>query len=332
MLDLKKALAIAVALITLFTLKLNFAVADSSSDFSLGISPTIIVVNANQPSSVDTKIKIQNDSTNVEDLVILLRPFKLSARSNGQIEYPPNLKSQGPDSRILEKVKIYDGDNDVNQIRLNPLASKTLDLKLNVDAGEPSGDYYFTVLFVSKSNITQESSSSSLGGIGTNVILSIGKKTGIKGSIPEFSTPFLAGTGPVAFTLLVSNDGDRYIEPRGRINLRDMFGRDQGFIEILPQYIPAHSKRYMIDLSQKPNPKVNLKTGNSITSRNPVMIWPSRFLFGVYTAEATVRLSETGPAFERTISFIALPFYLIFAFSLFAFVIIGIYIRVKRKI
>ncbi len=303
-----------------------------SNTFSLGISPPIIVVNAKPPANVEAKVTIQNKSETTQNLALNFKTFRLSTKANGQIEYLPDNQIEDRYNLIFKKLKVYDGETELNTLKLNPFQSKSLTLRLYVDPSIASGDYYISVLFVSNTNTSAISSSTTLGGIGTNLILSIGEREQFKGSISQFNVPFFVTNGPVPFTLLIGNDGDNYFQPRGRVSIRDMFGRDQGFIEILPQYVPAHSKRYIIDTLQALPSKTELDYQSSLSQDHPVMILPKKFLFGIYTASLNVKLSENGPTFQRSVSFISLPIYLIFAFTLFSFIIIGVYVKVKKKV
>ena len=316
---MKRIIFVFLVSIVCFLISASFAHADD--DFALALYPPLIEINAEAPSNAETKITIQNKSENKEDLDIVYKPFKL--KKGGQIEYPAEGKPQGEDRLIFDKVKIYDGDLAIQTLSLNPFESKDLVLKILLPPLEPSGDYYFSILFVSKGGIGQQSSSVSSGGIGTNVILSVGGNSQATGYIGDFSTPFFVENGPVEFKLLINNTSKYYVTPRGRIVIRDMLGKDAGFVTLLSRPILADSSRYMVD---------SQAYRSAPSFEREVVSWHQKFLFGIYTATAVVNLSASGPTFERSISFVALPLYLIFALSFIAFIILGIYIRVRRKI
>ena len=63
-----------------------------------------------------------------------------------------------------------------------------------------------------------------------------------------------------------------------------------------------------------------------------MIIWPEKFLLGPYTAEAVIKLSNSGPVFRKSIVFIALPIYIIAAVAFVAFILLGIYLKVKKRI
>lgn len=300
---------------------------------SLGVFPPILEITADPPAKIESTIIIQNQNERTQTLDILFKSFRLSSKGNGEIEYVHEGKIEGPDPLILQKIKVYDQENQVEKIVLEPFEVKELKLKINLEPQAPIGDYYFSVIFVSEDRFWANTSQAAVpAGIGTNVILSVGKKGETSGEIVELSSPLFVSEGPVLFTLLLQNNSPQYITPKGRITIKNIFGKEVGRLDILPQYILSNAKRYMIDLDQA-SPSAELeKIIERSPAKHPALIWPEKFLFGAYSATAKIKLSGTGPDFETSITFFALPLYVIFAISFFAFVLIGIYIRVRRKI
>ena len=302
-------------------------------EFSLGIYPPILEINTEPPANIEASINIQNLSDLPQNLKIILKPFRPSERGDGTLRHLNEGTIEQPDLLILQKIKIYDQENALDILSLDPFESRELTLKINLDSDDPLGDYYFSVIFVSQeTQDTDVSQSQAPGGIGTNVILSVGQKGVVQGEIKEFSIPRILGSGPVPITLWLQNNSSHYVLPTGRIIIQDMLGREAGQVSILPQHVLANSARFMIDTDQA-SPSASLEDQISrLSKKHAVLIWPKKFLFGLYTAYAHVKLSENGPVFETKTSFIALPTYMLFVISFMAFVLIGIYLRVKRKI
>ena len=323
---MKKRFVFATALIPVFTiycLLFTISYAQNKDQFSLGIFPTIIEINADPPAIIKSNISIENQSENELQLNLIVRFFKPKENGDGQIELLPEGQIYGSDPTLLQKVKILEDEAEIKDITLKPFEAKNLTLEINLDRGSPVSDYYFSVIFISKTNDSQETSGSQiLGGIGTNVILSVGKKGETIGEIREFSAPAVVFSGPIPFTLYLRNNSQHYIVPEGNIIIKDMFGRKAGQLNILPQYILSNSDRFMYASDQ---------TSPSILPHT-TLIWPEKFLLGLYTATAQVRLAQEGPVFETKTTFLALPLYIIAAISFFAFVLIGIWIKVKKKI
>ena len=302
-------------------------------EFSLGIYPPILEINAQPPANIEANIYLQNLSDFPQNLKIILKSFRPSERGDGTLRYISKDTIEGPDPLILQKIKVYDQDIALDILSLDPFESRELTLKISLDSGDPLGDYYFSVIFVSQETQDTDISQSQIpGGIGTNVILSVGQKGVVQGEIKEFSIPRILGSGPVPITLWLQNNSSHYVLPTGRIIIQDMLGREAGQVSILPQHVLANSARFMIDTDQA-SPSASLEDQISrLSKKHAVLIWPKKFLFGLYTAYAHVKLSENGPVFETKTSFIALPTYMLFAISFLAFVLIGIYLKVKRKI
>lgn len=303
------------------------------NNFSLGIIPPVIEIQATSPARIESIITLQNLADTPRNLDIIFKSFKPSGRSDGTLTYLASNGIEGPDPLILQKVKVFDETGPIDQLTLNPLESKDLKLVIELDKSSPNGDYYFSPIFVSKQTENKESSSSQLpGGIGTNVILTVGERGATSGSIEEFGAPLFKSTGPVPITLLVSNNSNHFITPTGRISIKDMFGKNVAEIPLLSQYILANSTRYLVDAQQASPSAEFLTTISSLSRKHNVIIWPEKFLFGFYTVTAHLRLTPESPMFERTTTFFAIPIYLVFAISFFIFLVLGVWFKVKKKI
>ena len=79
----------------------------AAQDFSLGIYPPIIQIDALSPSEITTPITIENLSTESVILSIQLRQFVPKETENGEIEYIR--EADEPHKRLFDKVKIKEG-------------------------------------------------------------------------------------------------------------------------------------------------------------------------------------------------------------------------------
>lgn len=306
----------------IFLFLLTFPKANAQvNNIFLGIYPPLIEVTVKPPADVSSEIRIENKNKNSIDLNILIRPFKLSDKGNGSIEYLPNNTFTGKDPSILEKIKVLEGVNEIKSVSLKPFETKLLNLKVLIDENSPASDYYFSILFVSKPQITGKTSTSASVGIGTNLILSVGDTGKAHATIADFSNPRFILGNTVPFTLLVENTGDRLILPEGKIEIKDMFGRIAGEVTILKQHILAKNKRYI-------SGSTNIETGNE----TPKIVWRGSFLFGFYEATSHIKIDNSGSSIQKKSVFFAVPLYLLFALSFMIFLILSIYIRVKRKL
>lgn len=313
------------AIVFLFTINYSLLTtpvyAQVKKNISLSVNPSVLEIQAKAPSNPEAKITIQNKSEKDINLDISIKPFRQEL--NGQVQF---LSSDEADKVLLDlrdRIKLYDGDTAVSAVKLAALESKDLTLKINVDKDLYPQDYYFTILFTSNMpGEPTDSTVSTQGGIGTNVILSITGNGSLAGHIEDFSSPFFLTTGPVNFKLLFQNDSIYYEIPRGSISVTDLFGKPQGRIDILPQYVLSGASRYLID-----NKKLGAQTNT--------LIWPQKFLFGIYKANLTLKLSEKGPIYKRSIVFIGLPLLFVSLFAVIGFILGGIVIKtlkmIKRK-
>lgn len=288
---------------------LLFALKSAHADFSLGIYPPIMQIQANAPTAIKKDITLVNASNNEQILSITFRLFTASPLNNGQVEYLPTSSLPEPDQNIFQKIQILDGDTPINTITIGPRQKKTLTLKIGIPQNETPADYYFSILFLSNNpNDLSKNGSTLTAGIASNVLLSIGPKDVTRGFLTEFSSPWFVQTGPVPFTVSISNTSKHYISPIGHILIRNMFGQLVGKVDLLP---------------------VNILGG---TSRFIPTLWNEKFLFGVYRANIVVSLATDGPIFTKTIYFFAMPIVYIVGFFIAIILVSIVIMRVKRKV
>lgn len=293
----------------------------SASDFALGVYPPILQIQATVPVIISKDITVVNASRDAEDVSVVLRPFTASSSNNGQVLYLPSGTKMSPDKDIFKKVQILDGDNPITELSLAPKQKKTVTVRIGLPKDEPGADYYFSVLFISKTSPdTTVNGSRITAGIGMNVLLSISPKDKTQGFLEEFSAPLFNQTGPIPFTVKLNNASRHFITPTGQILVRNMFGQLIGKIELESVNVLGNSTRY---LPTKENQSVH---------GHPVAMWNEKVLFGPYRANIVLSLSDEGPIFTRTVYFFVMPWEYIVGFFL-AIILIAIVIeRVRRKI
>lgn len=300
---------------------------------AIGVSPPIIHIVADPPANILTPITLQNLTDQSTTFRIIFKPFIPSGKENGQGVYIANEKGiPGPDQEIFEKVQILDNDHSVETLTLGPKQQKTFTLHIGIPEDEPLSDYYFSIVFINKTDQKNESKnfSSTSAGVATNVLLSIGKEDA-KGGIKEFSAPNFLGKGPVPFTVRIANAGEHVIAPNGSIIIHNMFNQPIGEVTLLPVNILAHSTRAIPDTSQNPeNKKRSLAAQYSIYA--PVALWQENFLLGFYTATLTVSLSNNGPVYIRSTNFTAFPISLFIALFIISFILLLIRKRLKSRL
>ncbi len=331
-----------IGLLVVLVILVVFPTKTSAAGLSLGVYPPLIQIETIPPANVNSKITIQNLGDNSLDLEITLKPFIASKLENGQVEYLSQDQSFGEDPLILQRVQILDEGVAVRNIALAPLQKKDLNLNIDIPADESLGDYYFSVIFSSIPEIqnTEANSASllnqsqSVGGVATNVLLSITSEAKEKpqGILETFSSPLLVEKGPVPFTARVKNTGRYFITPQGSILIKNIFGQTVGKVNLLPVNILSNSTRSIPDEIQSPeaNPPPTMNH-EPLTINRPRAFWPETFLLGPYQATLNITLSDQGPIFKRTIYFFALPLQVIIGLAIASIIFVFIRSRIKRS-
>lgn len=323
------ALLIAILHFALHTLRFATVNAQESS---LTINPPLIEIEAIPPTNLEAPLTIKNNSQDEVDLQILLLPITQSGAENGEVQFLSEKDAfPGANKKIAEHIAVREDSRKTTSITLLPKEEKKLDLYVGIDKDEPHSDYYFSIVFLppklTNNNKDDTTGSNIRGGIGTNVLLSIGPRNSPKGLIDTFSAPTFLQSGPVPFTVRVKNTGSHYISPEGYVLIENMFGQKIGKVRLHKANVLAGTTRAFIsDEEFKEQLKERVKNENSKLPvlTNPIAIWPERFLIGPYKATLTVSLSEKGPELVREIRFFAFPWQIlvgIFLLLLILFVV-----------
>lgn len=334
---------------------LPFAGPAKAEGFDLSISPSIFQADLTPPSNAQVKeqLVLENKGDEPLDLAIVFRHFK-PADENGQVEYLKEDETPGADPLIFQRIAIEENGQRLERVLIPPKTTKKYNLHISVPKDEPPSDYYFSILFIKDSLGTENdppaggpttenqepaSGSQAVGGIGVNVLLSIGPKGQTAGSIEQFSTPFFQGSGPVPFNVRVRNDSSHFIYPEGNIEIKNMFGQRIGLVELLPLNILSGmtralpSREQFVFESQKQSGQLDEKTLAKLVSRQDglLAIWPEKFLLGPYTATLTIALSDQGPIYRRSIIFIGFPILIVTGFFIATAIVLLIRSRLKHR-
>lgn len=307
--------------------------ADSTS---LVVSPAVFSIQAKPPADIWTPFVIENHSDKPVSLTIGYKPFDPQSSSNGSVIFLTN-GQQIPrqDKNIFEKMQIVDDQNiSHDTIALGPKQKERLRLHIVLPQNEPTGDYYFSMIFLENTDQAdqnntntntedQKSSSVIQGGIAINVLLAVGDKETPIASIENFTAPWFNEQGPVAFTLSLHNSGLHFITPQGVILIKNMFGQTVGKVTVPASIVLAGTSRTFTST------KIPMSANSSLPTS---LIWPEYFLLGQYSATLTLTLSDKGPVFIRSIHFFAIPFTLLVEILAVLVIITYIFLRVKKKI
>lgn len=321
--------------LSLFTLSSYLLVHTSKVDaqnLDLSVSPPIFQIELTPPANVKAEEELTIENTGDEPLVLdlVLRAFEPSQAENGTLTLlDPQKPIPGANPRIVERIEILEDDEPTTRVRLAPGQTKKLGIQITIPKDEPPSDYYLTLIFLSRQaadNETETSNAITTGGVGVNILLSVGPQSATTGILEEFSTPFFREHGPVPFTVRVKNTSQHFIYPEGVITIKNMFGQTIGQVELLPVNILAQSTRALPSaeqfafLAEREEAENRLVEGEEASEEllyedldliTPTAFWNEHFLLGPYTATLELALSDEGPVIVRKIHFVGFPLYII---------------------
>jgi len=301
-----------------------------AQEFHVSVEPTVLYIDTTPPSSPEAPFIVKNLANTSIKLTPRLIPFE--AEEDGKIKLLINNQND-LSSFIKARLVIIDENGLINELDLRPGEAKQLKLGINLEPGDPVGDYYFTLVFMSEGEILDETTTSAIpAGIGINVMLSIGPKIDASAEIEEFSARSFIDSGPVDFSLKVKNNGEHLIQPKGFISIKNMFGKEVGKLDILPQYLLSNSSRFLIDDSQA-SPSAEIENIIAeLEPENPVAIWKEKFLMGRYSATARLTLEDGSAVITSTTHFTAIPLQIVAIISGLIFIVLGLALRISIKI
>lgn len=276
--------------------QMDVAYADS---ISLAVDPPILQISATPPANVQAPLTVENRGDSQLSISIQLKPFTASDREDGQVRYLSDNEANLGDPLFFQGVSVIDETGQtIDNFKLDPKEKKKLTLSINLPKDSPSSDYYFSIVFLSgEEGGGNTSSSQNISGIGSNVLLSVGEGK-ISGEIEEFSAPVFLEKGPVPFTVRVKNTGSHFINPKGEILIKNIFGQTIGRVDLAQVNILANSVRNI--------PSQDYLSGGNLPD-NLATYWPEKIILGPYKASLSITLSDTGPLFRRSIIFFAFP-------------------------
>lgn len=323
---------ISIFALTLFSHLASVAIPTAYAEgAALQVSPALLQIRANSPADVRAPFTLENMGGDPVKLKIGYKVINPDASKEGTVTYLTEGQSfVGLDKKIFEKMEVIDEDeNAIDTIELGPKQQKDLTLRVLLPEDQPISDYYFSLVFINetapqtnqinaKTNKKDQKTISLIhSGIGLNVLLGIGPAENPQGAIESFSTPWYRQSGPVPFILQVKNTGQHFSNPRGVILIKNIFGQPVGRVDIPETPILAGTTRTL--------GKVDQSTTNKVSK--PEVLWPERFLLGLYTADVSVAMSPDGPIYRQTVRFAAFPTYF---FIVMIILIIGSYLWYRR--
>jgi hypothetical protein len=276
-----------------------------ADEISIKITPNVLTLQTQKEKKKN--FIIENQGTETIALTLILKMVKPN-NETGTITYlQPDLKQD--EDPFLKDISITEAEQPINQFKLGPKQKKELTISIK-DTVLKEKEYYFSILFLTTPQVLQDTDSQTDEkeifastptqiALALPVILSTSLKNEINAFLNEFSSPMIIQTGPVPFTIRITNHSSHFIQPKGIMLITNMFGQTIGKLNLTEPHILPESSRSLLTTNQLPT--------------DTQAIWNEKILFGVYTAQLSLALSERGPIINRKIYFIALPIpYLLF--------------------
>lgn len=290
-----------------------FVLASSAhaSPLSFSVSPAIIEITADSPNDIKKPIQIINEAEETQSFDIKLIPFvpKKAPLNIGEVEF---LNIELP---IKNFVTIEDESSltPINELMLRPREQRNLLLHLSIPIDQEQEDSYFSVVFLSKkqsaleegTNAGTRAYSNIRGGVGVNILLSIGKKEKTDLQVVEFRTAKFIQNGPLAINVKFKNDSKHFIKAGGKIMVTNMFGQKIAILGVPFLNILARSSRSY-----------------------PPIVFPETFLLGPYTAQ--LQFNDSPIVLAKT-TFYAFPIKQVLLIGLIVIILLVVKKRIEKR-
>jgi hypothetical protein len=277
---------------------------------SLGIYPPIIRLKMMPNQTQQTTVNITNYSSSKQAVLLRALPFD-GALGSDEIHYQASTPQ--PVSNLTFKgISLLSVQGEaLNTLSLDPLQTQQINLKVSAPASFDHKDYYFSLVALNDPQATQ-SAIETLLGVSSNILISV-DPVAPQAQINRFRTQKFFSKGPVSFNLKVANTGDSVFIASGTVIIKNIFGQKVGTVLLPQHFILAHSSRSFSD------------------SQTSSLSWNKGFLFGLYKADLSLTI-EGGNSLTSHTYFLALPTTALIITLLVLLFIIGIYLRVRKKL
>lgn len=297
----------------------------SAQTFSLSIAPPLLEVIVKPGKSITQAYKLQNlgDDTQIWTNIAPFTPTE-----DGKVKLDLNHTADSVlHTPFLNWFSFQNADRDLpGSFRLPPGETQELILEIQVPEDAPGADYYAALTFQVKpgKNLAGPNLTKASGIITSNILLTVSKTGSLSrmGEISEFKVkksfclfnhcfPLFDSSDQINFNLKVDNQDRTLFRPEGEIKIYDIFDKEVGSINVLPQNILAHSTRRVLCQKDEKPTECQLH---------------SKFLVGKFKAQADLKISETDKILQAQAYFFVFPWKL----SLGIIVIILVFIAVKK--
>lgn len=244
---------LATLLISVFlVLPFTTPVVAQTSPTKVTITPVTFNLSANAGDSLKEVIKIRNDATFSQDIIISAENF-VAVGEEGEVGLTEENTTYSLASWIVfDKTKYTLKSGDEIQVPFS--------IRVPFNA-EPGGHYASVYAQINPSSVSGSSGSSVGQKIGSLVLLRVAGDVKEQASVESFSVEKIAQGKPVVFDIRVKNEGSVHIRPQGFVAVTDIFGKKVADVKVNEANVFPGAVRHLSAEWKKP-PFIGRYTAN----------------------------------------------------------------------
>lgn len=263
------------------------ATAATNTGQGLEISPPLLDLKADPGQVLKTQVRVRNVTN--ESLVV--RAGFEDFIANGEDGQPKILL----DANEKSPYSLKDWLGTTPSLTLAAGERQTLDLTLTVPNDASPGGHYGVVRFTGTPPELEDTGVSLSASVGTLLLVNVSGDVSESAKVAELYTGkggkrgWLFEYGPIGITTRLQNTGNTHFQPKGTVQVRNMFGKDvevSQFNQTTRNVLPGSVRKFEQTLDKK-------------------------LLFGRYTVQADIVYGADNKIASKTISFWVIPYKLI---------------------
>ncbi|MBI4948012.1 DUF916 domain-containing protein [Candidatus Berkelbacteria bacterium] len=282
---------------------------DSVTDTSSGleISPAVIEISGKPGTSITKEITVKNPLDKAVTLYLLSKDFYTDDQNGTPLFYNDD-EGQTKSSYQLSKWVTFIEES----ITLQPNQSRQVEYTITIPSNAEPGGHYAGVMFSTSKPVSTTGSSTQVGAVGlisSLVFLTVDGAITEQLEIKEFSATKFTTSGPINFNVVVKNNGNVHLTPKGSVKVTNWQGKEIKNIELNTTF-------------GKALPKAERKFTDK---------WENDWKhFGYYNLTASLTYGKNNTLVDSTVKVLILPIWLIAALAALVLIIIILIIRKIR--
>lgn len=264
----------------------------------IAISPPTFEISANPGETIANRIKVQNLTDKPLGITVDRRNFTALGE-----EGAVGLTEEETPFSLAAWISVSPSEAEI-PAKSTAVFAFTIDIPTNA---EPGG-HFGSIVFQTRGKIPKGQTGAAVSQeIGALVLLRLAGDTTEKAAIESFKAKkFFVEYGPVEFEARVKNQGNVHIKPTGTITVSNIFGKKVASFAVEPRNVLPDAIRKI------------------------PATWERKFLFGKYTATASLVYGSQNESLTASAAFIGFP-YRVAGGVLLVLIIVGILVYRRRK-